>query len=97
MARADYYICPLCDGKAMYNGGIDFDEYAIALHPTCLTKVLADITRAAQSGPHAAEQAVTGAIATMITNHAADCDNCDHEPCFTHTKLTSALTAITAA
>ncbi len=48
MAASDYYICPICDGKALY----DADEYGVGqadvevLHRECLAKDRAERERA---------------------------------------------------
>lgn len=45
MASSDYYLCPVCDQKALYDGA-EAASYVVVLHPDCFEQAK---TEAAES------------------------------------------------
>lgn len=70
MAASDYYICPVCDGKALY----DADEYGVGqadvevLHRECLAKDRVERERAVRE--QIAEVFRTDGELLYMTDHA---------------------------
>lgn len=88
MARSDYFICPVCDGKAMYDSS-DYRGAYTGMHDTCL----ADLVNSLAAGDTAKAVAVLRAA-----RQAHDkCDDCDGEPCDGAQALDKADTDVTAA